>query len=272
MAMGSTMNNPMINKLARLERKEERSGETVSSEKTASYGGIAFKTLIYLIFTAGGVALQFLVPVAEEHRNTVFLVAILLTGVTPFLAWLIKPLTAILGMVYSVCQGYVICWASVMYAGEYQGIVFAAVAITLLIILVMLFLYTTRIVKVGHRFKAVVGTLFLTSMLGSLGVWVSGIIAPNNIIMQLLREEGSWVAIIGAALSVLIAALFLLSDFETVERTVQDNLPKKYEWMAAFGLIITVLWLYLKVLNLIASIAAKGKSGSDSAAPTAPAQ
>lgn len=267
MAMGSTMNNPMINKLARL---EQRGGEE-SVGATASYGGIAFKTLIYLILTGLGVALQFLIPVGEEHQNTVFLVAILLTGVTPFLAWLIKPLTALLGMVYSLCQGYVICWASVMYAGEYRGIVFAAIAITLLIILVMLFLYTTRIVKVGHRFKAVVGTLFLTSLLGSGAVALSGIIAPNNIVMQLLHEQGSWVAILGAAISVLIATLFLLSDFETVERTVQENLPKKYEWMAAFGLVITVLWLYLKILNLIASIAGKAKGNSDSTAPTAPA-
>lgn len=268
MAYGSAMNNPMINKLARLEHREERSGESMAAEHFASYGGIALKTLIYLLLTGAGVALYFYIPVAEEHRNTVFLVAILLTGVTPFLAWLIKPLTAILGMVYSVCQGYVICWASVMYAGEYQGIVFAAVVITLLIILVMLFLYTSRIVKVGHRFKAVIGTLFLTSLLGSAGVWISGIIVPDNVVIRLLQEQGSYIAIIGAVISVLIASLFLLSDFETVERTVQDNLPKKYEWMAAFGLIITVLWLYLKVLNLIASIAQKGKS--DSVAPTAP--
>lgn len=254
---GSAMNNPMINKLARM----DRDGEFAGTERTATYGGIALKTIFFLLMTAAGVGLYFLNPVREQG-NTIFLVTLILTGVTPFLAWLIKPLTAVFGIIYSISQGYVICWASVTYAAEYQGIIFAAVAITLVIILVMLFLYTTGIVKVGHRFKAVIGTLFLTSVVGSIGVFISGIVAPNNIIIQLVRDQGGVFAIVMALIGVLIAALFLLSDFDTIQHTVDDHLPRKYEWMAAFGLIITVLWLYLKVLNLIASITQKGKNGT----------
>ena len=56
----------------------------------------------------------------------------------------------------------------------------------------------------------------------------------------------------GAIAGIIIASLFLLADFNTVQYIVENGLPKKYEWIAAFGLVFTIVWIYFKVLDLLA--------------------
>ncbi|WP_294466916.1 Bax inhibitor-1/YccA family protein [uncultured Ruminococcus sp.] len=57
-----------------------------------------------------------------------------------------------------------------------------------------------------------------------------------------------------SVLGIITATLFLLTDFDTIEKNVENNLPKKYEWSAAFGLAFTVIWIYLKVLDLLLTL------------------
>lgn len=61
-------------------------------------------------------------------------------------------------------------------------------------------------------------------------------------------------SIVFAILFIIIAALFLICDFNTIDYVVSNKLPKQYEWQAAFGLAFTIVWLYIKVLDLILSI------------------
>jgi uncharacterized YccA/Bax inhibitor family protein len=58
----------------------------------------------------------------------------------------------------------------------------------------------------------------------------------------------------GSILYVLIASLFLLVDFDTIRRAVDDGLPKKYEWWASFGLAFSVIWLFFKILELLSKL------------------
>ena len=62
------------------------------------------------------------------------------------------------------------------------------------------------------------------------------------------------ISIAFTVISVAIAALFLISDFAMIDTVVNENYPKKYEWRASFGLAFTVIWLYVKILDLIIQI------------------
>ena len=59
---------------------------------------------------------------------------------------------------------------------------------------------------------------------------------------------------------IVIACAFLLVDFDTIERSVENRLPKKYEWTAAFGLAYTIIYLFLKILNLLCKLTQKNNS------------
>ena len=76
--------------------------------------------------------------------------------------------------------------------------------------------------------------------------------ATSSIVAAMLNNPV--LSIIVAVIGIIIATLFLLVDFDTIEKTVTNCLPQKYEWVAAFGLAFTVIWIYLKVLDLLMSV------------------
>ena len=71
--------------------------------------------------------------------------------------------------------------------------------------------------------------------------------------------QNAAVSLILDVLGLVIAALFLISDFSLIERCVEEGYPKEYEWSAAFGLVFTVIWVYLKILDLLMRFAGKSK-------------
>lgn len=68
------------------------------------------------------------------------------------------------------------------------------------------------------------------------------------------------ISIISSVLFIIIATMFLLVDFSTIEECVENKMPRKLEWMAAFGLVYTVIYIYFKILNLILQIVGNSKS------------
>ncbi|MDO4269382.1 MAG: Bax inhibitor-1/YccA family protein [Eubacteriales bacterium] len=266
----SRMTNPMLRKLVRVE-----ASEGAAEGARATYGGVAAKSIFFLLLTAAGAAAYFVLhgvfaksgadlnEVAGfsvySSEMTLLLIAAAAALLCSLLAWPLRPLAPVLGTVYSLAQGYSIAMISASYAAQYQGIIMLALLLTLAIVFSMLVLYASGIVKIGRRFKAVVATLFFASLLGGAGVFALNLIWPNSPVAALLSENGP-VAIAGAVAGIVIAALFLLSDFDTIEQTVSQGLAKKYEWFAAFGLVITILWLYLKVLSLLKKFKKNNKS------------
>lgn len=62
-----------------------------------------------------------------------------------------------------------------------------------------------------------------------------------------------WILLVGAIV-VLLGCMFLLSDFQTIKMSVEEHLPKKYEWLCAFSLTYTIVWIYLRVLDILARL------------------
>jgi uncharacterized YccA/Bax inhibitor family protein len=152
--------------------------------------------------------------------------------------------------VYALLEGAFLGAISGLYNAAYDGIVIQAVGLTIGVFAVMLFLFATRIVKVTEKLRmgivAATGAVML--------VYVA------NLILSLFDAEVPFLhdtGPLGIGISlviVAIAAFNLLLDFDFVERGVAAGAPAKMEWYAAFGLLVTIVWLYLELLRLLAKL------------------
>jgi len=252
------MSNPILSGILKVDG---------STENIGKYARIAAKTVYFLALTLVGVILYFLLHnyfAANFVAGTIedgimfygpetilMLVSGILTLVSALICSFFRGTTPIMGSIYCISEGYFIAIISSMYAIEFSGIIFMALGLTIMIILTMLFLYVTGIVKVGKTFKTVVLTLFICSILASITFALLYVLTPTSTIVSFVINNKA-IAIIGSLVGVTIASLFLISDFNAIQECIDNNLPKKYEWSAAFGLAFTVIWLYLKILNIIA--------------------
>ena len=154
----------------------------------------------------------------------------------------------VLMVAYALVQGVFVGGISSLYEARWNGIVVQAVLGTLAAFGSMLLLYRTGKVRNSPKFQktliiAGVGYLIfgLVHMLGVVFGWWSSIYAG-----------GGMLAIVISAFGVLLASFFLVLDFDFVEQGLRNGIPSKYAWTAAFGLVVTLIWLYLEILRLIA--------------------
>ena len=158
-----------------------------------------------------------------------------------------SPVTAPL---YAVLQGFAIGGISAMMEAMYPGIVIQAVGLTFGTLFALLLAYRAGLIKVTKKFRsgiiAATGGIFIvylaTMVLGFFGVQI-----------PLIHGSGP-VGIIFSLVVVVIAALNLVLDFDFIERGAERGAPKYFEWYGAFGLVVTLVWLYLEMLRLLAKL------------------
>ncbi|HEY5664526.1 MAG TPA: Bax inhibitor-1/YccA family protein [Ilumatobacter sp.] len=154
--------------------------------------------------------------------------------------------------VYAIAQGFFVGAISKVYEGQFDGIVLQAAGATLAVFAVMLVLYRTRIIKVTDRFRRIVVAATIGVML------LYGV----SFLIRLFAGAGSVSflsspSLLGILFSVFVAGLAafnLALDFDFVERGAAQGLDKNFEWFAAFGLLVTIVWLYLEILRLLAKL------------------
>jgi uncharacterized YccA/Bax inhibitor family protein len=121
--------------------------------------------------------------------------------------------------------------------------------------LAMLILYTTRIIKVTAKFRKFMFILFGSIIIGSIFLIVMHFIPGLNIVaMGIDGILANPVVSIISSIVFIIAAIFLVADFDGIEECIERKMDKSYEWMAAFGLAYTIIYLYFKILNLLVQI------------------
>jgi len=151
---------------------------------------------------------------------------------------------------YALAEGLFLGVISVLYSQLYNGIVLQAVGITFATFLAMLILYRTRIIRATEKFKAIVFTATAGIALFYLLAFV---LSFFNIRIPFLHE-GSTFGIIFSLVVVCIAALNLIIDFDLIETGAAQGAPKYFEWYASFGLLVTLIWLYLEILRLLSKL------------------
>ncbi len=153
---------------------------------------------------------------------------------------------ALLAIIYAVLQGYCLGAISAMFDAQTEGIVGAAILSTVCVFIVSLFLYATRIVKPTQKMAfgvtAAIGGLCLLYLF----VWVLSIFDWS----WLYSEQFRTVGIVVLLLSVVLAAMSLTLDFAFIEACADGGAPKFMEWYGAYGLLVTLIWLYVTILKL----------------------
>lgn len=150
--------------------------------------------------------------------------------------------------VYAACEGLFLGGVSATFEASYPGIVSQAVACTFAALFSMLILYRANIIKCTDKFRSVI----FISTLSIAAVYLVNFIGSFFGMQVPLIHSSSNLGILVSLVIVVIAALNLIIDFDFIERGAQNMLPKDYEWYGAFGLMVTMVWLYLEILRLLA--------------------
>lgn len=157
----------------------------------------------------------------------------------------------VLAPVYALCEGFFLGGISAFFEAAQSGIVVQAIAGTFAVLFSMLLLYRAKVIQCTEKFRAVIFTATLSIGL----IYLIDIVASffGRGIPQIFTS--STVGILFSIAVVLIAAFNFIMDFEFIKRGAETLMPKEYEWFGAFGLMVTLVWLYLEILRLLLKLA-----------------
>ena len=153
---------------------------------------------------------------------------------------------------YSISQGFVVGGVSYLYNSQYEGIVLQSVLLTILVLFSMLFAYRSKIIKPTQNFKlAIFSSIMAIFVLYFIGFFM-GLFGTG---LSILDPRNSSLASIGASVFIVaIGAFSLVIDFDIIEEGAEKGAPKYMEWYGAFGLLVTLIWLYFEILRLVAKL------------------
>ena len=153
---------------------------------------------------------------------------------------------------YSISQGFVVGGVSYLYNSQYEGIVLQSVLLTILVLFSMLFAYRSKIIKPTQNFKlAIFSSIMAIFVLYFIGFFM-GLFGTG---LSILDPRNSSLASIGASVFIVaIGAFSLVIDFDFIEEGAEKGAPKYMEWYGAFGLLVTLIWLYFEILRLVAKL------------------
>jgi uncharacterized YccA/Bax inhibitor family protein len=151
--------------------------------------------------------------------------------------------------IYALLEGLALGGISALLELRYPGIAIQAVGLTFGTLFVMLLAYKTGVIRATERFK--VGVIAATG--GIMVFYLIGMVLRVFFHFQVpvIYGGGMW-GILFSLFVVVIAALNLVLDFDMIETGVNGGAPKYMEWYGAFGLMVTLIWLYLEILRLLA--------------------
>ena len=222
---------------------------SATSSGAMSIAGSA-RAALFLLAIVFGVGAWAWSSVPDSAFGGVFFIA-LFAGLGLGFATAFKPTAArITAPLYAAAQGVLLGMISRIYEEAYEGIVIQAVLATAAIAFVMYTLYSTGIIKVTPGFRR-------TVMFATLGVFVfymmNLFLSIFGVNMPLIWDTG----VLGIGFSILVIAIAsanLALDFDFIEQGSQAGLPKYMNWAAAFGLVASLIWIYLEILRLLAKL------------------
>jgi uncharacterized YccA/Bax inhibitor family protein len=216
---------------------------------TMTYGSVAVRALFLIVVTMGFAMLGWRAAADEQPSSGMwfFLGYILLIAIS--IAAAKNPrLAMVAGLLYAVLMGFWMGSISHLYESYYDGIVGQALLASVATFLAALLLYSSRAIRVTSRFVAIV---FIATAGIALMYLVGWIFSLFGVDLLFWTQPNT----VGIAISIaicLLAAANLLVDFAVIEAGVEGGAPRVMAWFGAFGLLTTLVWLYLEILRLLA--------------------
>lgn len=171
------------------------------------------------------------------------LVSVITASFNPRLAKFAAP-------VYALAEGVVVGAISRAYSEAYSGIVMQAIGTTAGVFVVMLLLYRSRVITVNDKFRRII----MGAMLGLMAFYLISFVLGLFGNMPSFINDASPMGIGFSVFVAGLAAFNLALDFDTIERGVANKLPAHMEWYCALGVTVTLVWLYLEILRLLAKL------------------
>jgi uncharacterized YccA/Bax inhibitor family protein len=218
-----------------------------------------FGFLSLLVFAGAAYTWKLVYSGSTSQMMTLFWVG-LIGGLVSALVISFKPaLARYLSPVYAILEGFVLGGLSALVNAQvgdkYPNIVFQAVALTFGVAFGMFLLYNYRIIKPTQKFKAILLSAIFGVFLLYIVYWVLLLFGVNLSFMS--WQDSSPLGIGINLLVVGIAAFTLILDFERLEIGESAGAPKYMEWYGAFGLLVTMIWLYINILKLLSRFASR---------------
>ena len=234
-----------------------RSGNPVLSKSTFSNtGSISEKMTINGTVNKTAISLLLLVGTGYLTFTTINPGLLIGCGIGGFIVAIItvfkKEWAPITVPIYAILEGGLLGGVSFMYNSLYDGIVTNAIFLTVGILLSLLTAYRSGYIKATENFKlgvfAATGGIAIVYLIN----FIMGFFGSSMGVMQI--NNASPMSIGFSAIVVIIAALNLVLDFDFIEEGAEKGAPKYMEWYGAFGLLVTLIWLYLEILRLLAKL------------------
>ncbi len=230
---------------------------------TMTVQGTVNKAYILLGLCGGAAMLTWSLIVSQSVRPGVAMLGMLLAGVAGLVMWFTPRIAGILAPIYAIAQGAGLAGISFIISqavearlaqkgiqGAGSTLIFQAVILTFGIFLAMLLAYTTRIIRLGST-----ATRCIMAATMGLGIFYLVAIVGSMVGFNIGFIWGSGPIGIGFSLFVIVlASLNLVLSFQFIEQAAADGQPKYMEWYGAFGLLATLIWLYLEILQLLAKL------------------
>lgn len=236
---------------------EEAYASGRSGEHAMTINGAVAKTgfLTAILIASAGAAWMAIFPdgvgpglsVRSEYAIG-FVFGGLIGGLIAGIVMMFKPSSApIAAPFYAVCEGLFLGAISGLIQGRFQGIVLQAAMLTVGILVVMLLAYGSGLVKATEKFKmgviAASGAVFMVY----LATWI---LSMFGIGVPYIHSAGP-IGIGFSVVVIVIAALNLVLDFDMIETGARTGAPKYMEWYTAYGLLTTLVWLYIEIVRLL---------------------
>lgn len=231
----------------------QRTGHISSGERMTIEGTVN-KSFIMLAILLGAAFVAWSMYMNGQANVMGYMIGGAIAGFVLALIISFKPTTApFLVPIYAACEGLFLGALSANYESLYHGITMQAALLTMCVFIALLVAYRFRLIQATKNFRlgvfaatAGVALMYLTSMI--LGFF--GIAIPY-------LHESNWIGIGISLVIVIIAALNLVLDFDFIESGAEQGAPKYMEWYGAFGLMVTLVWLYIEMLRLLSKLASR---------------
>ena len=236
-------NNPVLKE--KIFAGQIATGETMTIQGTVNKTGL----LLLLVVVAAAWTWGMIHSESPEAAYPWMIGGALIGFVTALVTVFKQTWAPISAPIYAICEGLFLGGISAVFEKAYPGIAVRAVSLTFAVMFVMLLAYKTGIVRATRGFKlgviaatGAIAVLYLVNMVMSLFFHRS---------MSFLYNS-SPLSIGISVVIVIIAALNLILDFDMIETGARVGAPRYMEWYGAFGLMVTLIWLYLEILRLLA--------------------
>lgn len=232
--------------------KKALNSEYTRDYAVATYKGVAFKTLFYLFLVVVGAFLGvFLLVNNPEALPGALLLSIVVGTIAAIIAVVSPRASKIAGSIYCLLQGMMVGLITLVYAVATYGVVTVALLSTIAVLLVVATLYLSGIVKVTNKFRSFLFIFAMSVIFAQLFIWLFSLFVPS---IGTVFVDNFGLSLIVSIVMVFLATLYLFFDLENIRQVVEGGYPKYLEWYVSFGLVLTIVWLYLELLPLVARL------------------